>query len=201
MTRETHILAETTQPPSSSSPFGTGFALLACLAAAGLLACAQTVPKRFIQQAEKGVTLTSLTAKPSAYQGKTVILGGVIVEQREEPGRIWLLMKNRPLDEEYMPHRDVTAIASESGYYWVIVERQNLPKNYMDWARVTSVGWVTDQKPPKSQAAQDRSHGGEPVLDGIYLLGWGYGNQRLDVWEDKQDANYIQSNPLQELRQ
>lgn len=201
MTRETHVMAETTQPPSSASPFGTGVALLVCLAAVGLLACAQTVPKRFIKQAEPGVTLTSLAAKPSAYRGKTVILGGVIVEKREEAGRIWLLMKNRPLDDEYMPHRDTTSVASESGYYWVIVERQNLPKNYMEWARVTSVGWVTDQQPPKSQAASDRSRGGEPVLDGIYLLGWGYGDQRLDVWEDKQDANYIQSNPLQELRQ
>jgi hypothetical protein len=200
MIRETDVVAEPVPPPTRSHTL-TSSLLLACLAAGGLLACAQTLPKRFVKQAEPGVTLTSLAAKPSSYKGKTVILGGVIVEQREETGRIWLLMKNRPLDENYVPHRDLGRIPSEAGYYWVIVERQNLPKNYMDWARVTSVGWVTDQQPPKSHAAQDRSHGGEPVLDGIYLMGWGAGDQRLDVWEDKQDPNYIQSNPLQELRQ
>lgn len=173
-----------------------------CLGASTLFGCSPPVPKQFVKQAEPGVTLTRLLNKPAAYRGKTVILGGVIVEQREEPGRIWLLMKNRPLDENFVPHRDVTMVATESGYYWVIVERENLPKNYRDWARVTAVGWVTDKKPPAPKgAAQVRSVGGEPVLDGLYLRGWGYGDETLDVWEDKQDPNYIQSNPLQELRQ
>lgn len=187
-------LRETSMPPRR-------LAALVALAAWSLAACGHPVPKQFVKQAEPGVTLTALVTKPAAYRGKTVILGGVIVEQREEPARIWLLMKNRPLDENYVPHRDVTMVPSESGYYWVIVEKASLPKNYRDWARVTAVGWVTDQKPPPPDAAARRSVGGEPVLDGLYLKGWGAGDQSLEVWEDKQDPNYISSNPLQELRQ
>jgi hypothetical protein len=176
--------------------------LVGGLAIGALLACSPPVPKQYIKQAERGVTLTALAGKPAAYRGKTVILGGVIVEQREEPGRIWLLMRNRPLDDKYVPHRDTTMVASESGYYWVIVERENLPHNYREWARVTAVGWVTDRKPPPAkEAAPGRSSGGEPVLDGLYLRGWGYGDESLEAWEDRQDPNYIQSNPLQELRQ
>lgn len=180
--------------------------LIACAAvllAGGALTvgCAPAVPSRLIKQAEPGVTLTALKAKPSAYRGKTIILGGVIVEQRRDAGRIWLLMKNRPLDADYVPHRDSTMVPTESALYWVIVEQNSLPAHYKEWARVTVVGWVSDAKPPKPDSARDRSQGGEPVLDGLYLKGWGYGDQGLDVWEDKQDPNYVQSNPLGELRQ
>ena len=38
-----------------------------------------SLPSRYVQQAEPGVTLTSLTESAQAYQGKTVILGGVVV--------------------------------------------------------------------------------------------------------------------------
>lgn len=176
-------------------------AFMACVVAVGLWGCAPAVPSRYIKQAEPGVTLTTLKSSPAAYRGKTVILGGVIVEQRQEAGRIWLLMKNRPIDADYVPHRDATLIPSESALYWVIVEQDSLPKRYKEWARVTVVGWVSDKKPPKADPAHDRSQGGEPVLDGLYLKGWSYGDQGLDVWEDKQDPNYIQSNPLGELRQ
>lgn len=180
---------------------GASLLLAASGLAVNLWGCAETVPSRYIKQAEPGVTLTALKAKPAVYRGKTVILGGVIVEQRQDAGRIWLLMKNRPLDADYVPHRDSTLIPSESALYWVIVEQDSLPKSYRNWARVTVVGWVSDMKPPKPDPARDRSVGGEPVLDGLYLKGWGYGDQGMDVWEDKQDPNYIQSNPLGELRQ
>ncbi|MFM8550812.1 MAG: Slp family lipoprotein [Nitrospiraceae bacterium] len=175
--------------------------LLCCSVAIGLVGCAPAIPNRYLKQAEPGVTLTSLKAKPAAYRGKTVILGGVIVERRQEAGRICLLMKNRPLDADHVPHRDATLVPSESALYWVIVEENSLPPRYREWARVTVVGWVSDAKPPKPDPAHDRSQGGEPVLDGLYLKGWGSGDQGLDIWEDKQDPNYIQSNPLGELRQ
>ncbi len=174
---------------------------MVCITVAGLWGCAPAVPNRYIKQAEPGVTLTALKTRPAAYRGKTVILGGVIVEQRQEAGRIWLLMKNRPIDADYVPHLDATLIPSESALYWVIVEQDSLPKHYREWARVTVVGWVSDMKPPKPDPAHDRSQGGEPVLDGLYLKGWGSGDQHIDVWEDRQDPNYIQSNPVGELRQ
>ncbi|MDE3036484.1 MAG: Slp family lipoprotein, partial [Nitrospirota bacterium] len=126
---------------------GVSLLLMASGLAVNLWGCAETVPSHYIKQAEPGVTLTVIKAKPAVYRGKTVILGGVIVEQRQEAGRVWLLMKNRPLDADYVPHRDSTMIPSESALYWVIVEQGSLPKRYREWARVTVVGWVSDMKP------------------------------------------------------
>ena len=47
-----------------------------------LMGCG-SLPSRYIQQAEPGVTLTSLTESPEAYQGKTVILGGVVIDHKQ----------------------------------------------------------------------------------------------------------------------
>jgi starvation-inducible outer membrane lipoprotein len=157
----------------------------------------KTVPDQFVRQAEPGVTLTALTQHPEAHKGKVVIMGGVIVETKEQGGRLWLLMKNRPVDEDYMPHRDATMHSSESGHYWVTVDSQSLPKTYRKWARVTVVGRVSDAPPIRHEATTEP----EPVLVGLYLRGWGYGDSVAEGWEANQDANYIQSNPLGELRQ
>ncbi|MEW6544023.1 MAG: Slp family lipoprotein [Nitrospirota bacterium] len=167
-------------------------------AAAWLLcACASTVPPEFVKRAEPGVTLTDLATRPQTYRGKVVILGGVIVDGKEQAGRMWLLLKNRPLDEDYVPHRDVTLRPSESGYYWVLVDLKGLPKAYRSWARVTVVGLVSDVQPLPHESTK----GGEPVLGALYLRGWGYGNEDAGIWEERVDPNYLQSNPMEEFRQ
>jgi outer membrane lipoprotein len=168
-----------------------------CLAALSGSACSGVIPGKYVKQAEPGVTLTALTAKPEQYRGKTVILGGVILEAKEQDGRMWLLMRNRPVDADYEPHRDMTLRPSESGHYWVILDPRNLPATYRKWARVTVVGRVSDQRPIRHA---DTS-GTEPVLAGLYLHGWGAGGGGGEGWESRMDANYIQSNPLGELRQ
>jgi starvation-inducible outer membrane lipoprotein len=172
-------------------------AVAGSLVALVFCACANTIPSKFVEQAERGVTLTALKTRPDTYRGKVVMLGGVIVDHKEEAGRIWLLMKNRPLDADYVPHRDVTLRESESGHYWVVVTPQGLPKAYRNWARVTVVGRVSDAKP----IAHESSSAADPVLVALYLRGWGSGDSGQDVWESRQDANYIQSNPMGELRQ
>lgn len=181
-------------PSSGQAPLAVAGALML---AVGLSGCAGAIPGKYVKQAEPGVTLTALAANPERYRGKTVILGGVIMEAKEQDGNIWLLIKNRPVDADYQPHHDVTMRASESGHYWVILDPQNLPPSYRKWARVTVVGRVSDQRPIRHAATS----GTEPVLAGLYLRGWGYGDSKTESWESRQDANYIQSNPLGELRQ
>lgn len=172
---------------------GPGAAGLAgALALGWLAACAATIPNKFSQQAVPGATLTKMKASPEAYTGKVVILGGVIVEKKEEGGRIVLKVKNRPLDRDHVPHIPTSLDDAEAGYYWVTVNPQGLPPTYRDWARLTVVGKVSNEKP--GQAAS-----GEPVLDALYLHGWGsswggYG-QREDVWEDTQTARHLLANP------
>jgi len=159
-------------------------------------ACA-TIPGKFVRQAEPGVTLTSLTKDPQAYRGKVVVLGGVVVAQKQEAGRVWLLVKNRPLDADYVPHIPASPNESEASDYWVVLSPGSLPKNYKNWSRLTVVGRVSDERPLR----HERGTGKEPVLAAMYLRGWGsgWGGYGLhdESWEETQDASYIISAPLQ----
>jgi starvation-inducible outer membrane lipoprotein len=161
----------------------------------GLEACAP-IPKKFIKQAEPGVTLTALVNSPQAYRGKVVILGGVIVAKEERAKYVWLLVKNRPLDADYVPHMPNSPDEPESSNYWVRLSPQTLPKSYKNWSRLTVVGRVSDEPPLQ----HERGTGKEPVLAAMYLRGWGssmggYGLHE-ETWEETQDASYVVSTPL-----
>jgi len=175
--------------------------LVGLLLGGGGCAWTDTVPGKFLQQAESGVTLTSLSGRLAAYKGKTVVLGGAIAEEKQVDGRVWLWVKNRPLDEDYEPHRDASRTESESGYYWIVADPGGLPRGYRNWARLTVVGRVSNIPVPRFEVQPDNWKGTEPVLGALYLRGWSYGGRLDDVWEARQDANYILSNPVTELRQ
>lgn len=163
-------------------------ALSVVAAAALAAACGQTIPAKYLKQAEPGVTLTTLTSRPEAYRGKVVLLGGVVVDHREVGAQVWLHMKNRPLDEDYEPRLPIAQIPSEAGFYWVAIPAKNLPKTYQSWAQVTVVGRV-GEAPAGSPAS-----GREPVLNALYLRGWG-GDSEESIWEQKMDANYLLERP------
>ena len=63
------------------------------------------VPRHYVRMAEPGTTLTTLTAHPEMYRGKVVLLGGTIIEEEENEQDLWLHLINRPLDQDYIPHR------------------------------------------------------------------------------------------------
>jgi hypothetical protein len=151
-----------------------------------------SIPSKYLRQAEKDTTLTALVTRPARDAGKIVILGGVIVDERRKGERVWLYIKNRPLDADYHPHRDASMVATESGHYWVVLTAEKLPPSYKEWARMTVVGQVLPDEAAERQPP-DRSR--EPVLGALYLRGWGYG---LDnpTWEASQDPNYLLSSPL-----
>jgi hypothetical protein len=159
----------------------------------GTTACS-AVPSQYTKQAERGVTLSAIKARPDMYNGKVVILGGVLVEEKQIGEQVWLRLKNRPVDADYVPHEPTSADDPEAGYYWVLVTRQGLPSSYKSWPRMTIVGRVSAQQPVNLPA------GPEPVLHAMYLRGWddswgGYG-LRPPTWEATQDPNYVVSTPL-----
>lgn len=173
-------------------PLRGGVALLGLLVAGGC--STSTIPKEFLQQAQPGVTLASLKANPEAYKGKVVILGGVIVDKKEQDGRIWLKVKNRPLDGDHIPRIPTSRNDPEAGHYWVMVNQQGLPQSHKDWARLTVVGRVTEKKPAQATA-------GEPVLAALYLHGWdsswgGYGHHEV-IAESNQAVLSTPKNPKQ----
>lgn len=167
--------------------------LTAGLAGLVLMTGCGTLPSRYVQQAETGVTLTALAAVPDRFEGKTVILGGVVVDQQGQGSRLWLHLKNRPLDKEYRPHRPNNNEGPEAGYYWVIVpDASRLPPKWNQWARVTVVGRVADQKEARPTAVP----ASEPVLSLVFMRGWSLATARgKGAWEESVDANYLLSVP------
>jgi hypothetical protein len=158
------------------------------------------VPSKFLRHAERHVTLTTLKQHPDAYRGKVVILGGVIVDKREEQGRVWLLVKNRPLDEDLIPHVPPSLDGPEAGFYWVALSPSGLSRAYHDWARITVVGRLSDETHPQGTGGG----GAETVLVGLYMRGWGKGwgeyGTHEEAWEDTQSANAMLSAPKAILR-
>lgn len=142
------------------------------------------VPRRYVWMAEPGVTLTALTAHPESYVGKVVLLGGTIIEEEENEQYLLLRLKNRPLDQDYMPHRPIDSGGPEAGSYWVMVPKQHSPSNYRNWARTTVAGRVTGTQRFET----------EPVLVLLYIRGWGTSTHHDGVWETI-DPNYVPSVP------
>jgi hypothetical protein len=157
---------------------------IAALALVLVLAGCHTLPPKYVQQAEPGVTLTALAASPQQYRDKVVILGGVLVKEGEKGGQVWLRLKNRPLDSAYHPHRPISLDGPEAGHFWVTASSpQQLPPHYRQWARMTVVGRVigtTNQ---------------EPVLLLMYVRGWDYSGANEDSWETSIDPAYVPSIP------
>src|SRR5574338_1064219 len=145
-----------------------GPAILLLAWSIGSMTGCSAVPRSYLNQAERGVTLTDLTEHPTEYQGKVVILGGTRLGEEEHDGHVWLHLRNRPLDNEYKPHLPRDPASQEGSTYWVAVtDRSEFPPQYQHWARMTVVGRVIGWK--------HESFGGpsEPELGLMYVRGWG----------------------------
>jgi len=142
------------------------------------------VPRHYVRMAEPGVTLTELITHPERYREKVVLLGGTIVEEEENEQYLWLRVKNRPLDQDYQPHRPPDMDGPEAGSYWLVVAKRQFTDQYRQWARMTVVGQVTGTVRFKT----------EPVLSPLYVRGWGISSAHSGIWENF-DPRYIPSVP------
>lgn len=143
------------------------------------------IPRKYLQNVDPSVTLTALRASSNVYQGKLVILGGVILEEESRDGWLWLHAKNRPLDQDYRPQLPPSVNDPEGGMYWVAIpQKANLPGSHHHWADMTVVGRLAGWAP-----------GEEPILRMVYIRGWGRESRHDAVWEDRIDANYLPSMP------
>ena len=145
-----------------------------------IVTACSAIPAKYIEQAEPGVTLSDVTGSPQQYRDKIVILGGVLVQEQEKSGQIWLHLKNRPLDPKFHPHRPISLDGPEAGHFWVTAaSRQQLPSHFRQWARMTVVGRVIG-------AANQ-----EPVLLLMYVRGWDVSGKNEDAWETTSDPAYV----------
>jgi starvation-inducible outer membrane lipoprotein len=162
--------------------WAASLALIATVTAT-LGACA-AVPRRYIWIAEPGVTLTMLSTNSQPYVGKVVLLGGTIMEEEDHAQVLMLRLKNRPLDQDYKPHRPADSGSPEAGSYWVMVPKKQVPPKFRNWARATIVGRVTGE----------RRYQTEPVLTLLYMRGWGASGDHAGLWENI-DPSYVPSIP------
>jgi starvation-inducible outer membrane lipoprotein len=154
-------------------------------------ACSSALPAKYLRQVEPDVTLTALVTNPERYRGRVIMLGGVLEEEKYEGGRLWLHVKNRPLDRDYRPHRPPALVGPEAGQYWVVVAPQKIPATYRKWARMTVVGLMSEMRP-----MTDNHHSvGEPVLTAMYIRGWSPSAQHDNAWEEFEDPQYQMGTP------
>ncbi|GKS59614.1 hypothetical protein YTPLAS18_31410 [Nitrospira sp.] len=151
----------------------------------GLLWGCSSMPRKYVKMAEPGLTLTTLASDPERYRGKVAMLGGTIVEEDEREDHLLIRLTNRPLDQDYMPHRPADPQGPEGGRYWITVAKGKMPRGYHRWARVTVVGRVTGLT----------QLGNEPVLALLYVRGWGMSGAQDGVWEYFIDPNYVLEAP------
>jgi hypothetical protein len=96
----------------------------------------------------------------------------VIVDEKQGDNRVWLHVKNRPLDDDYVPHIPVTKEGPEAGHYWVMVWKKDLPKDYQNFSRITVVGRLMGGKIAFDENASDERIQ-NVILSALYLRGWG----------------------------
>ncbi len=142
------------------------------------------VPRRYIWKADTTVTLTTLRSDLPSHVGKVVLLGGTITEEEQNEQYLFLHLKNRPLDQDYKPHRPPDLDGPEAGSYWVAVPKQQRLSDYRSWGRVTVVGRVTGEQRFQT----------EPVLLLLYMRGWETSGKH-SVWENI-NPQYVPSVPL-----
>jgi Outer membrane lipoprotein Slp family len=171
-------LSLATSPIGNRSIFPSAHRFGCILLSSMLFACS-AVPAKYRELAVPDVTLTAMTASPQQYRDKVVILGGVLVKEREEEGHVWLHLKNRPLDAKYHPHRPLSLEGPEAGHFWVTAPRQDLPAQYRKWARMTVVGRVIGTTRE------------EPVLLLMYARGWDVSGQHDEAWETSINPAYL----------
>jgi starvation-inducible outer membrane lipoprotein len=159
--------------------------LLAFISITVMFTGCSKVPRHFLRMADTDATLTDLIVHPETYRDKVVILGGTLIEEDVKDQHLWLRLKNRPLDQDYVPHRPVDTESPEGGSYWVMVMKDNLPPTYQKWARMTVVGRVTGAQRLET----------EPVLTLLYVRGWGMSGAHDGIWNSLSDTKSAASVP------
>ncbi|WP_455379396.1 hypothetical protein [Petrachloros mirabilis] len=152
------------------------------------MSATNAIPTEFVRQAEPGVTLTALTTHPDRYKDKVVILGGVPLSEVREGDRFWLWMRNRPLDQNYVPHLPSSRGGPEDGHYWVLVLPRDIPLPSHKWARVTVVGRVL---PPLLSAPEQVRAKPDPVLAAVYVSSQPFDESHPETWASQHDLQYI----------
>jgi outer membrane lipoprotein len=112
--------------------------LVLVLVMSGLAACAHVVSKESRDMADPGVTLEELFKEPESFRGKTVILGGSIINTTNTDEGTYIEVLQRPLDYRGRP----TATDKSLGRFMVFDKDYLEPAIYRKGRKLTVAGEV-----------------------------------------------------------
>jgi outer membrane lipoprotein len=138
--------------------------LLFLLLSLTLAACAPTISNQLRQQADASLSFPVLSADPEAYQGKIVILGGVIAQTTAKTGQTELEIVQKPLDSFNVPETSDTS----QGRFLVLAEQFLDPLIYKKDRKITVAGEVTGSEVRKLDTLEYRY----PVIKSLELKLW-----------------------------
>lgn len=148
-----------------------GAALLAaCLALAG---CASAISPAVRREAEPVKGLEEIRGRLEAYRGKTVILGGEVVETRNRPEATTLVILEKPLTASQKPR----PVDETGGRLLARFSRYLDPVLFAKGRLVTLAGVVAGEATEPVGEAPYRY----VVLDGVEIHLW---PERVEAWPD-----------------
>jgi len=119
--------------------------LFVCIAMAFpflLASCAPVISQRTLKEVDQGLSFEQLLENPEAYKGKTVLLGGNIIETQNFPERTLITVLQRPLGFRKKP-----AVEDKSkGRFIVYVAGFLDPAIYRPGRKITVVGSVVGKE-------------------------------------------------------
>ena len=101
--------------------------------------CAAVISKETLEKTDKTLTFEKLLENPETHKGKTVLLGGTIIETQNFSDRSGIVVLQRPLDFQKKP----LAEDISKGRFIVYILGFVDPAIYRNGRKITVVGIVT----------------------------------------------------------
>jgi outer membrane lipoprotein len=100
--------------------------------------CTSAISREALKEADQHITFERLLENPEAYRGRTVLLGGDIIETQNLPLKTLIIVLQRPLDHRKKP---VSGDVSK-GRFIVSVQGFLDPAIYSEGRKITVVGSI-----------------------------------------------------------
>src|SRR4030042_2467867 len=122
------------------------------LLALALAGCGPAISTNILRQAEEPVSFAALKSKPEQYRGKTIVLGGEVMQVQAQDGKSLLWVRQKELDPQLRP----VDAPVDGGTFLVESGNWLSPDSYVPKRKVTVAGEVLGQRDgfPLLQARQ-----------------------------------------------
>ena len=98
--------------------------------------CASVISREALKEVDRSISFERLLKNPEAYQGRTVLLGGDIIDTENHPEKTLIVVLQRPLGRGRKP----ASVDVSMGRFIVIVQGFLDPAIYRPARKITVVG-------------------------------------------------------------